>query len=273
MPSIEEDFSDPDDLPLDASPLPVPSSAVSKGKGPAHLDDDDPDDAFPPLADSAPGPGQIPKAVKIGPMGQLFKVNPDEFQGWDAIYPIYVDTKFPQQDGARRVSKAVGLEWPLAEQMAKACRMLGYETVFEPSKTHPKDWANPGRVRIPLKRDGKPTVQSIPNKRVLLTRICTMLRPHQPVPVPPASLPAIESRLPPNSPAVSLGTLDSAVRGGGPLGMLGNMLGGGGAGGGTAGEIEDREAEEAAAAAAAAAKKKEGPKVIKPKKVHIKRKR
>lgn len=52
------------------------------------------------------------------------------------IYPIYVDTKQPQQaSGGRRVSKSVGLEWPLAEQMAKACRMIGYETVFEVRET------------------------------------------------------------------------------------------------------------------------------------------
>jgi len=49
------------------------------------------------------------------------------------LYPIYLDTKQPQQDGARRVSKQVGLEWPLAEQMAKCCRMFGFETVFEVS--------------------------------------------------------------------------------------------------------------------------------------------
>lgn len=56
---------------------------------------------------------------------------------WETIYPIYLDTKQPQQDGARRVSKQVGLEWPLAEQIAKACRMMGFETVFEVSDRAP----------------------------------------------------------------------------------------------------------------------------------------
>lgn len=50
---------------------------------------------------------------------------------WDTIYPIYVDAKRPQQDGARRVNAKLALEWPLAELMAKACRMLGFEVVFE----------------------------------------------------------------------------------------------------------------------------------------------
>jgi hypothetical protein len=48
--------------------------------------------------------------------------------------------------------------------------------------------------------------------------------------------------------------------------MLGNMFGGaGGAGGDSAGEIEGTEAQETTP------KKKEGPKVIKPRKVHMKR--
>ncbi|GAA5935269.1 RNA-binding signal recognition particle subunit SEC65 [Sporobolomyces koalae] len=267
MPTItEDDFSDPEDVLLDDAslpPVPVASSSTSSTKTTSRTNE--------PLEAPSVGPDGvpvIPKAVKIGQFGQLFKVGADEFQGWDTIYPIYLDTKHKQQDGARRVSKSVGLEWPLAEQIAKACRMIGYETVFEPSKTHPKDWANPGRVRVQIKQDdGRPTVASIPTKRVLLQRICDSLRPHQPKPVPPSTLPPIELRLPPNSPAVSLGTLDQAMKGGGPLGMLGNMFGGPDAGGTNAGEIEAGDDQ----AAATTPKKKEGPKVIKPRKVHLKR--
>lgn len=50
---------------------------------------------------------------------------------WDTLYPIYIDRKRPQQDGGRRVNAKIALEWPFAEQMAKACRMLGFEAVFE----------------------------------------------------------------------------------------------------------------------------------------------
>lgn len=91
------------------------------------------------------------------------------------------------------------------------------------------------------------------------------MRPHQPKALAPSKLPPIEQRLPPNSPAVSLGTLDQALQGGGPLGMLGNMFGGGGAGG-AAGEIEGGGEQ-----VETTPKKKEGPKVIKPRKVHMKR--
>ncbi|GAA5964918.1 hypothetical protein JCM21900_000019 [Sporobolomyces salmonicolor] len=255
-PTLEDDFSDPEDMPLDALP-PFPSSV--KGKAPA---------ADPPFPLPPPGPGEpaIPRAVRILPTGGLSKVTLEEFQGWDAIYPIYIDAKRPQQDGARRVGKQTALEWPLAEQMAKACRMLGFDTVYEPSKTHPKDWANPGRVRVQLKLDGRPIHAAFRTKRILLTRICDLLRPHQPRTASPSSgsnprpLPPIERRLPPNSPAISLGTLEGAIKGGGPMGMLGSMFGAGGGG-------EDDQPDEEVK------KKETGPKIIKPKKVHIKRKR
>lgn len=53
------------------------------------------------------------------------------------------------------------------------------------------------------------------------------------------------------------------MKGAGPLGMLGNMLGGGGG----AGEIEDGKEDEGAVTP----KKKEQPKVMKPRKIHMKR--
>ncbi|BGP17012.1 hypothetical protein JCM10213_000353 [Rhodosporidiobolus nylandii] len=219
MPTIEDYASDPDDFELEL-PTPPPSS-LDKGKGPAL-----PADMLPP-----PGAGPtIPKAMRVGIDLSLRTVDTATFAGWETIYPAYVDAKLPQQDGGRRVSKKVALEWPLAEHMAKACRLLGFDTVFEPSKTHPKDWANPGRIKVQLKgEDGQPKNAVIKNKRILLVRICDMLRPHQPAaPAPtesnPHPLPPIHKRLPPNSPAVSLGTLDEAVKGGG---MFGGMFGGG----------------------------------------------
>ena len=67
------------------------------------------------------------------------------------------------------MSAQVALQWPLAEQMAKACRMLGLDVVFEPSKTHPKDWDNPGRVKVQLKdAEGRPRIASIRNSALSL---------------------------------------------------------------------------------------------------------
>jgi signal recognition particle subunit SRP19 len=56
----------------------------------------------------------------------------------------------------RKVSKELAVENPLAREIADACGSLGLKAVFEPGKTHPKDWSNPGRVRVLLKEDGEP---------------------------------------------------------------------------------------------------------------------
>ena len=43
------------------------------------------------------------------------------------------------------------VENPLAREIVAACGKLRLETLFEPTKIHPKDWANPGRVKIRVK--------------------------------------------------------------------------------------------------------------------------
>ncbi|GAA5852782.1 hypothetical protein JCM8547_004681 [Rhodosporidiobolus lusitaniae] len=221
MPTIDDYASDPDDLDLPLEAAPAPPTAFDKGKGPAIPEE---------LMGAEP---TIPKALRVLYNGSLCPVQSNEYTAWDTIYPLYVDAKRPQQDGGRRVNKQAALEWPLAEQISKACRMLGFEAVFEPTKTHPKDWENPGRIKVQFRNEeGKPKIAAIPTKRVLLTRVCEVLRPHQPK-APPATesnpnpLPPIHQRLPPNSPAISHGVLEDAVKGGGPLGALGGMFGGG----------------------------------------------
>ncbi len=49
------------------------------------------------------------------------------------------------------VGKELAVENPLAREIVNACGRLGLETLFEPTKIHPRDWANPGRVKIKLK--------------------------------------------------------------------------------------------------------------------------
>ncbi len=44
---------------------------------------------------------------------------------------------------------------PLAREMVDAVQALGLSVVFEPGKTHPKDWSNPGRVRVLVKEGGR----------------------------------------------------------------------------------------------------------------------
>ena len=47
---------------------------------------------------------------------------------------------------------------PLAREVLDAVAAAGVrEIVFEPMKTHPKDWGNAGRVRCLVKEGGKAT--------------------------------------------------------------------------------------------------------------------
>jgi signal recognition particle subunit SRP19 len=76
---------------------------------------------------------------------------------YQCLYPIYFDSSRSRAEG-RRVGKEDAVANPLAQDIANACSQLPVsgQVVFEPAKTHPKDWANPGRVRVLIKEDGKP---------------------------------------------------------------------------------------------------------------------
>lgn len=52
---------------------------------------------------------------------------------------------------------------PLAREIVDAVQTLGLKTVFEPAKMHPKDWSNPGRIRVLVKEKGKARTASVKN--------------------------------------------------------------------------------------------------------------
>lgn len=59
------------------------------------------------------------------------------------------------------MGKELAVENPLAREIVDAVSELGLKTVFEPGKLHPKDWSNPGRIRVLLK-DEDGTLQGGP---------------------------------------------------------------------------------------------------------------
>ncbi len=75
------------------------------------------------------------------------------YAGYQSLYPVYFDASRTRAQG-RRVSAALAVPSPLAREIANACSRLRLQTVLEPEKTHPKDWANPGRVKVALKPAG-----------------------------------------------------------------------------------------------------------------------
>lgn len=50
--------------------------------------------------------------------------------------------------------------------------------MFEPDKLHPKDWSNPGRVRVLLKHNGQMVARNIKNKHHLYILIAQYMQEH-----------------------------------------------------------------------------------------------
>ena len=87
---------------------------------------------------------------------------PPEFKSYQTIYPLYFDASRTRSEG-RRVGKEEAVSNPLAREIVDAVQMLGLKTVFEPAKTHPKDWSNPGRVRVLVKENGRARTVGVKN--------------------------------------------------------------------------------------------------------------
>jgi signal recognition particle subunit SRP19 len=80
---------------------------------------------------------------------------PASAKSWHLLYPLYFDAA-ASRAGGRRVSAGLAVACPLAHSIADAIARMGLASVFEPGKTHPRDWANPGRVRVQLRaEDGR----------------------------------------------------------------------------------------------------------------------
>ncbi|KAI1912389.1 signal recognition particle subunit [Ophidiomyces ophidiicola] len=166
--------------------------------------DSDPDEMDPADFDPLPSiisPANIPvSAPSVSqPRPPAQADIPRHFQ---CVYPVYFDQTRSRAEG-RKVAKKLAVANPLARDILDAVQMLGLEVGFEADKLHPKDWANPGRVRVLLKReDGGLVNESVKNKHHLYIYIAQYLQAHpttaqspyrlriRGVPVPDKPLPA-----------------------------------------------------------------------------------
>ncbi|MCJ1404240.1 signal recognition particle subunit [Xylographa trunciseda] len=102
-------------------------------------------------------------------------IDKSKYKDWQCLYPVYFDQTRSRAEG-RRVAKSLAVANPLAREIADAAGGLGLQVVLEVGKTHPKDWANPGRVRVGLKTgdaDG-----GVKNKHHLYILISRHLQAH-----------------------------------------------------------------------------------------------
>ena len=113
---------------------------------------------------------------------------------------------------------------PLARELVEARQHIGNELRiglqidFEPSKCHPKDWANPGRVRVLIKTDGKPVSAKLASKHQLYKLVADYLKRHPTTEESPLKLRIADVPVPKEGwkpPAVPI-----PMTGGGSTGMM-----------------------------------------------------
>ena len=88
----------------------------------------------------------------------------EKFRHYQCIYPVYFDKTRSRAEG-RRVGKKLAVENPLARGMVDAVQELGLNALFEPGKVHPKDWSNPGRVKVLVKQNGRAVNPRVKNSQ------------------------------------------------------------------------------------------------------------
>ncbi|KAJ7636987.1 signal recognition particle, SRP19 subunit [Roridomyces roridus] len=177
---IEEEFDDDTDLPLPSHPLP----STTNGPLIQEIDiDDDQRHAGP--ASAPQSPFHAPPHAEHEFHPQVTDITP--YKNWTCVYPIYIDAKRPYGTGQRRLSRENAVWWPLSKDIADASNALGLRTLHEVDKSHPRDWENPGRVRILWKKDGRLMNPVFKTKKLLLEAIAARIQRTKPAskPIPP----------------------------------------------------------------------------------------
>jgi signal recognition particle subunit SRP19 len=165
---VDEEFDERDILKARSSqPQAAPSylsSSLSHNTA-AHPDAIPQSKLNPSLINPRAIPGVSPAASGFGRAGgsggpQIQHVEDDsKYKDYQCIYPIYFDKGRSRGEG-RMVGQELAVENPLAREIVNACGRLRLETVFEPGKCHPRDWANPGRIKVKLKGGQNPSIKN-----------------------------------------------------------------------------------------------------------------
>lgn len=144
---------------------------------PPEMEIDDPTALITPARRPAQAPALSSQMLQPHGPGVNTSADREKSKHFQCLYPIYFDKSRTRAEG-RRVGAELAVENPLAREMADATASLGLQTVFEPDKLHPKDWSNPGRVRVLLRQDGKLLDRNIKNKHHLYILISQYLKAH-----------------------------------------------------------------------------------------------
>ncbi|KAG6813066.1 hypothetical protein H0H92_014338 [Tricholoma furcatifolium] len=198
---VEDEFDDDTELPLPTHVLPNTGT-----RGPLLEEMHISDDEFEPSQQAGPASPSAKAQYKPAPSGTN-RLEPSTtldltpYKSWTCIYPIYVDAKRPYGTGQRRLPRAKSLWWPLSKDIADAAHRLGLGTLHEVAKSHPRDWENPGRVRVQWKKDGRLVNPAVKTKKQLLELICMQIQSLKPenAPKPPYNTVPTNAASPPPS--------------------------------------------------------------------------
>ena len=140
-------------------------------------------------------PAPIPfRTAAVLPSPQQPTITKAQTKTWSTLYPVYFDNSRSRAEG-RRVSKNLAVANPLATEIADAVTSLGFRAKLEVMSTHPKDWANTGRVKIQMKdtESGKRLTGSagVQNKHHLYILVGKYLQAHPTTERTPLRLPVV----------------------------------------------------------------------------------
>lgn len=148
--------------------------------------------SFPPSQNPNPTLTRPPPPAQSQPTQAEISAQRAEIKPYTTLYPIYFSSTRTRHSG-RRVPSKLAVQNPLAFNVFKAVRHVVGPSIrvrLEPDKTHPKDWANPGRVRVQLfDNDMKePLHPTIRNKQYLYKLVAEYMKDHPTQPEDPLEL-------------------------------------------------------------------------------------
>ena len=167
-----DDIDDPEEMDLEAFDFARPQQAGLQGSAidPSQMSPED----IQALLSGGQAPGmpaqqqQQQQQHSAADRERIMREQQQRSKEFQCLYPVYFDATRSREHG-RRVNKGDAVKNPLARDIVDALQHIGgkynvpLQVVLEPTKTHPKDWANPGRVKVLVKKDGKPISAKIQN--------------------------------------------------------------------------------------------------------------
>lgn len=176
----DDEIDDPEEMDLDEFDFAKPQKGSLQTTADAEdSDDDDEDDLVQQVLSGqaqkgGTGSTQVPQMPRMDnkERERYQREQMEKSKNYQCLYPVYFDSTRSREEG-RRVRKEDAIPNPLAREIVDALSHIGatsgvaLQIVMEPTKTHPKDWANPGRVKVLIKRDGKPISAKIQNSKSL----------------------------------------------------------------------------------------------------------